>query len=190
MIIQDKFPDFLYGIFMVYQYDDINPDDYIKSKSQVKREMTALQELGEKLVDMNDKQLASIPLDDNLLGAILETRKMPLREARRRNLQYIGKLMRSADYDAIQVAVNKLQDISDQYVHRQHRIERYRDLLIANDKQAFQNLVTQYPDIDVQHLRHLVRAAQQELENNQPTNSTRKLFRYIREQIALVDGEE
>lgn len=60
---------------MVYKYDDINPDDYIKSKSQVKREMTALQKLGEQLIDMNDKQLATIPTEDKLLDAILEARK-------------------------------------------------------------------------------------------------------------------
>jgi len=175
---------------MVYQYDDINPDDYIKSKSQQKREMTALQELGEKLVDMNDKQLATIPLTESLLSAIHETRRMPHREARRRHLQYIGKLMRVADHDAIQAAVDKLQERSDQYIHRQHQIERYRDQLIAGDKKAFQNLVTQYSDVDVQHLRNLIRAAQKELEDNQAPNSARKLFRYIREQIALQDGEE
>src|SRR5690606_7153643 len=101
---------FLCGTTMHYQYDDINPDDYIKSKSQVKREMTALQKLGERLVEMNDKQLATIPLEENLLKAVLEARKMPQREARRRQLQFIGKLMRSADNLAIQEAVDQLQD--------------------------------------------------------------------------------
>lgn len=175
---------------MVYKYDDINPDDYIKSKSQVKREMTALQELGEKLVDMNDKQLATVPLDEHLLDSIYAARKMPLREARRRQLQYIGKLMRSADIDEIQAAVDKLQNVSDQYIHRQHQIERYRDLLIAGDKQVFQTLVTRYNNVDVQHLRHLIKAAQQEQEDHLPPNNARKLFRYIREQIALQDGDE
>lgn len=175
---------------MVYKYDDINPDDYIKSKSQVKREMTALQELGEKLVEMNDKQLATVPLDEHLLSSIHEARKMPLREARRRQLQYIGKLMRSADFEEIQAAVDKLQNVSDQYIHRQHQIERYRDLLIDGDKQIFQTLVTRYKDVDVQHLRHLIKAAQQEQENHQAPNNARKLFRYIREQITLQDGEE
>lgn len=174
---------------MVYQYDDINPDDYIKSKSQVKREMTALQELGEKLVDMNDKQLASIPLDEGLLKAIHEVRKMPPREARRRHLQYIGKLMRNTDYEAIQAAVDKLQDKNDQYIHLQHRIERYRDLLIEGDKTILQSLISQSPGIDVQHLRSLTRAAQQEAEANQPPVSSRKLFRFIREQLTPQDEE-
>lgn len=168
---------------MVYQYDDINPDDYIKSKSQVKREMTALQKLGERLVEMNDKQLATIPLEDDLLKAILEARKMPQREARRRQLQFIGRLMRSADHQAIQAAVDKLQDKNDQYIHLQHKIERYRDLLLENDKQAFQNLVSQCPGIDVQHLRQLIRSAQKEREENKAPASARKLFAYIRQQF-------
>jgi ribosome-associated protein len=172
---------------MVYQYDDINPDDYIKSKSQVKREMTALQKLGEQLVDMNDKQLATIPLDDNLLNAIHEARKMPQREARRRHLQFIGKLMRAAEHEAIQEAVDRLQDKSDQYIHLQHKIERYRDLLLENDQQIFQNLINQCPGIDVQHLRQLVRSAQKEKEENKTPASARKLFAYIREQFELQD---
>jgi ribosome-associated protein len=174
---------------MVYQYDDINPDDYIKSKSQVKREMTALQKLGERLVDMNDKQLATIPLDDSLLKAIHEARKMPAREARRRHLQFIGKLMRHTDNLAIQEAVDKLQDKSDQYIHLQHKIERYRDLLLENDSQVFQNLIAQCPAIDVQHLRQLVRSAQKEREENKPPASARKLFAYIRAQMELENEE-
>jgi ribosome-associated protein len=172
---------------MVYQYDDINPDDYIKSKSQAKREMTALQKLGERLVDMNDKQLATVPLEESLLKAIHEARKMPQREARRRHLQFIGKLMRHTDNEAIQAAVDKLQDKSDQYIHLQHKIERYRDLLIANDKQIFQSLITQCPGIDVQHLRHLIRGAQKEQEENKTPASARKLFAFIRTQFEMQE---
>lgn len=172
---------------MVYQYDDINPDDYIKSKSQVKREMTALQKLGEQLIDMNEKQLANIPLEESLLDAIHEIRKMPHREARRRHLQYIGRLMRETNHEEIQAAVDKLQHRSDQYIHRQHQIERYRDLLIQGDKQIFQTLVTSCPGIDVQHLRQLIRSAQKEVEENKPPASARKLFGFIRDQLALQD---
>lgn len=172
---------------MVYKYDDINPDDYIKSKSQLKREMTALQKLGEQLIEMNDKQLATIPLEEALLDAIHETRKMPHREARRRHLQFIGRLMRETNHEEIQAAVDKLQNRSDQYIHRQHQIERFRDLLIEGDKQIFQTLVTSCPGIDVQHLRQLIRSSQKELEENKPLVSSRKLFGFIRDQLALQD---
>ena len=172
---------------MVYKYDDINPDDYIKSKSQVKREMTALQKLGEQLIDMNDKQLAMIPCEEKLLDAIHEARKMPHREARRRHLQFIGKVMRETNHEEIQAAVDKVQARSDQYVHRQHQIERFRDLLIEGDKQIFQTLVTNCPGIDVQHLKQLVRSAQKEKDENLAPKSSRKLFSYIREQLELQD---
>ena len=172
---------------MVYQYDDINPNDYIKSKSQVKREMTALQKLGEQLVEMNEKQLATIPADEQLLEAIYLARKLPHREARRRQLQFIGRLMRENNHEEIQAAVDKLQAHSDQYIHRQHQIERYRDLLIEGDKQVFQTLVTSCPGIDVQQLRQLIRSAQKELEENQPPKSARKLFGFIRDQFDAQD---
>jgi ribosome-associated protein len=175
------------GNTMVYNYDDINPDDYILSKSQVKRDMHALQALGESLIHMNEKQLANIPLSEEMLDAIYIARKMPPKEARRRQIQYIGRLMREGNHEEIKAAVDKMQNRSDQYIHRQHQIERYRDLLIEGDKQVFQTLVTSCPGIDVQHLRQLIRAAQKEREENKPPASARKLFGFIRDQLELQD---
>ncbi len=172
---------------MVYNYDDINPDDYILSKSQVKRDMHALQALGESFINMNEKQLAQLPLSEELLDAIYLARKMPLKDARRRQIQYIGRLMREGNHEEIQAAVDKMQNRSDQYIHRQHQIERYRDLLIEGDKQIFQTLVTSCPGIDVQHLRQLIRSAQKEREENKPPANARKLFAFIREQLEAQD---
>jgi len=172
---------------MVYNYDDINPDDYILSKSQVKRDMHALQALGESLIDMNEKQLANIPLSDTMLDAIYIARKLPPKEARRRQVQYIGRLMREGNHEEIQAAVDKMQNRSDLYIHRQHQIERYRDLLIEGDKQIFQTLVSSCPGLDVQHLRQLIRSAQKEREENKPPASARKMFAFIREQLEAQD---
>lgn len=172
---------------MVYKYDDVNPDDYIKSKSQVKREMHALQDLGERIVEMNEKQLASLPLSDEMLESIYLARKMPPKDSRRRQIQYIGRLMREGNHEEIQAAVDKMQNRSDQHIHLQHQVERYRDLLIDNDKNAFQQLVTSCPGIDVQHLRQLIRSAQKEKEENKTPASARKLFAYIREQMEARD---
>lgn len=172
---------------MVYSYDDINPDDYIRSKSQAKREMTALQELGEKLVELNDSQLAQIPIESKLLEAIHEARKMSHREARRRHLQYIGKLMRNTEHEAIQEAYDQIQNKNDKYIHRQHQVERYRDLLLGEDAQALQDFIQLYPGVDVQHLRQLIRVAHKEAAENKAPASARKLFRYLREQIDAHD---
>lgn len=172
---------------MVYEYDDINPDDYILSKSQVKRDMHALQALGESLIDMNEKQLAQIPLDDTMLDAIYIARKLPPKEARRRQIQYIGRLMREGNHEEIKAAVDKIRNRNDQYVHRQHQIERYRDLLIEGDKSVFQSLVSSCPGMDIQHLRQLIRSAQKERDENKPPASARKLFGFIRDQLAAQD---
>ena len=172
---------------MVYNYDDINPDDYILSKSQVKRDMHALQALGESFITMNEKQLAQIPLSEEMLDAIYIARKMPPKEARRRQIQYIGRLMREGNHEEIKAAVEKLQSRSDQYVHRQHQVERYRDLLIEGDKQIFQTLVTSCPGIDAQHLRQLIRSAQKEREENKSPANARKLFGFIREALESQD---
>jgi ribosome-associated protein len=168
---------------MIYDYDDINPDDYIKSKSQVKREMTALQKLGEKLTELNDKQLATIPLSTQLQEAFAELRRINHREARRRHLQFIGKLMREADHEAIQSAYDKLQEKSDQYVQRQHLVERWRDQLLTGDSKALQDFIDQYPHTDIQHLRQLLRMALKEQAENKPPAHARKLFRHIRETL-------
>jgi ribosome-associated protein len=149
--------------------------------------MHALQASGESLVHVNEKQLSQIPLSEEMLDAIYIARKIPPKEARRRHVQYIGRLMREGNHEEIKAAVDKMQSRSDQYVHRQHQIERYRDLLIDGDKQVFQTLVTSCPGIDVQHLRQLIRAAQKEREENKPPATARKLFGFIREQLELHD---
>ena len=136
---------------------------------------------------MNEKQLAGIPVDETMLDAIHLARKLPRKEGRRRQLQFIGKLMREGNHEEIQAAVDKLQNRSDQHIHRQHQVERYRDMLIEGNKEIFQTIVSGCPGIDVQHLRHLIRSAQKELEDNKPPASARKLFTFIREQLELQD---
>lgn len=170
-----------------YNEHDIDPSDYILSKSQVKRDMHKLQALGESFITMNEKQLATLPLSEELLDAIYIARKMPPKEARRRQIQYIGRLMREGNHDEIQAAVDKLQQRNDLHVHRQHQIERYRDLLISDDKNAFQSLVTNCPGIDIQRLRQLIRNAQKERDENQAPVNARKLFGFIRDEMAKHD---
>jgi ribosome-associated protein len=172
---------------MAYDYEDINPDDYILSKSQVKRDMHKLQALGESFITMNEKQLNLLPLSEELLDAIYIARRLPPKEARRRQIQYIGRLMREGNHEEIQAAVDKQQNRNDQHIHRQHQIERYRDLLIEDDKTVFQSLVGQCPAIDIQHLRQLVRNAQKEREENKPPINSRKLFGFIRDEFAKQD---
>ncbi|HKY92940.1 MAG TPA: ribosome biogenesis factor YjgA [Nevskiaceae bacterium] len=92
--------------------EQFGPDDDTPSgpsKSQVKRDMTELQALGEQLTRLADTQLAAIPLDDGMRDALAELKRIKSFEARRRQVQYIGKLMRDADVDAIRLALAELR---------------------------------------------------------------------------------
>lgn len=162
-------------------FDDDN-EDRGPSKSQLKREMAALQELGAKIAELSDKQLTQIPLEGELAIAIADYRRIKHREGRRRMMQYIGKLMRVIDVSPLQSAYDGLQSQSKEHTQRLHLLERWRDRLLAEDNQkTLDNFLTEYPDADRQHLRQLIRTAQREQAQNKAPAAARKLFKYIRE---------
>lgn len=140
------------------------------TKSALKRQMTALQEIGEILVSLPETQLKRIPLENPLLEAIQTARSLKSHEAKRRQLQYIGKLMRNIDPEPIQTALDNVLNKSKQSKAQFHQIERWRDLLIAEGDSALEKLLQLYPEMDRQHIRQLVRRKQQT-----------ELFRYLRE---------
>lgn len=156
-------------------------DEGKKSKSQLKREMTALQEMGETLVKLSDRDLQRVPLDDDLKTEILKARSIQQREGRRRQLQYIGKLMRAIDCTPIEAALKKMAAGNRAEARQFHALEDLRDELIANNDNALENTLQIYPNADRQHLRQLIRNAQREQAANKPPASARKLFRYLRE---------
>ena len=165
-------------------FDDLPVDDdeeQPKSRSQIKREMEALQELGTKLVELNDSQLEQLPLNDRLHKAIVEARGMKHREGRRRQLQFIGKLMRKADHEAIEAQYQRFAEKDRQGVQRQHLVERWRDRILSEGDAALNAFFSDYPQADRQQLRQLMRGAQKEQSQNKPPAHARKLFRYIRE---------
>lgn len=158
-------------------YDEAPP-----SKSQRKRDAHALQELGKALVDLNSAALARIPLPDDLRSAIIEAQRIRQRGALKRQLQFIGKLMREIDeVDAIRQAYQQATHPLQQDVAQHHRIERWRDRLIAEGDAALGDWLTEYPDTDRQHLRQLIRAAGREKAADKPPRSARELYRYLKE---------
>ncbi|VUD59937.1 hypothetical protein TDB9533_02805 [Thalassocella blandensis] len=155
------------------------------SKTQVKKEMLALQELGIAISELNAEQQAKIPMDDKLRLAIEETRRITHKNARKRHMQYIGKLMRASDVDAIQEAFDKLQSDAVRLTRHHHQIEQWRDnLLDPNQPDAVGKFIEQYPQVDRQQINQLVRSAQKEASQNKPPASARKLFKFIRETVA------
>lgn len=155
--------------------------DETVSKSQRKREAHALQDLGERLVQLDREQLARMPLSDELRDAISLARSIRQRGGRKRQMQYIGKLMRSVDAEPIRDALLRIEGRHAEDIARQHRIERWRDRLLEEGDEAIAALKDAYPDVDIQRVRQTVRQCQRERETGKPPKSARVLFRYIRE---------
>lgn len=158
-------------------------DDFIeeKSKSQIKREFLALQDMGARLAELKPDILARLPLNDALLRALAENAKHTKHIARKRHNQYLGKLLRGHDIEAIQQILEQFDSTSREYNNRFHRLERWRDRLLDEGDEALQELMQDYPDIDSQHVRGLVRHAQHERAREKPPTAARKLFKYLRE---------
>ncbi|MFO1220548.1 MAG: ribosome biogenesis factor YjgA [Burkholderiaceae bacterium] len=128
------------------------------SKSQRKRDMHELQALGEQLAALPDDRLAAAEMPDALRAAIDEYRRTRSHEGRRRQLQYIGKLMRQADVEPLREAVAAAQIGSARETLALHEAERWRAELVADDA-ALERWAQRFPGADLQQLRSLVRAA-------------------------------
>lgn len=156
-------------------------EDIPLSRSAIKREMTALQKLGEELVDLPAAKLAKISMPENLEEAVMLARRLKNREGKRRQLQYIGKIMRNIDSDAIRESLQSFHMESQTFRKSFHLLETLRDQLISEGDSALASLLTGHPSLDRQHLRQLIRQAQKEASQNKPPAASRKLFKYLRD---------
>lgn len=160
------------------------------SKTRRKKDMQALQDLGAQLVALSAERLAKVPLPENLADAVREARRITSHEGLRRQLQYIGKLMRAVDPAPIHAALEALSGTSREEVARQHRIERLR-LELLEDESVLHRIASTWPGADLQHLRVLRRNALKEKEQNKPPRAFRELFKVLRDLEAGPDeGEE
>jgi len=157
-------------------------DEEKPSKTQRKRAMHELQALGERLVELNPEQLAAVALPEALHTAVEQARRITRHEARRRQLQYVGRLMRQVDPEPIREKLKTWDGVSIEETARLHRIERWRDRLLEDDN-AVASLAEAHPGIDTRHLRALVRRARDERNAQRPPRSTRELFRTLRDII-------
>jgi ribosome-associated protein len=161
-----------------FEFDET---DEKPSKSERKREMQALQEVGEAIIKLSDGEFATIPLEGELLTAITLARRLKSGEGLRRQMQYVGKLMRHADTAAIQSALQDLQNGRALHNQRFHQLEQLRDVLLAEGIGAMDKVLEPYPNADRQHLRQLITTAVKEREQEKPPAAARKLFKYLRE---------
>ena len=152
------------------------------SKSQLKREMTALQKLGEILVNAARDRVKRIPMPEDVQEAILFCQQISDHEGRRRQLQYVGKKMRKLteeEVSVIQTAVDGWRGTSRAEAAALHAIERQRDRLLADDS-VLTELRARHPEIDVQHLRTLVRNARKEQAEKKPPKAYREIFQLLK----------
>lgn len=151
------------------------------SKTQRKKAMGELQMLGEELVELSADRFRKIDLPEDLRAAVGNARRMTRHdEARRRQIQYIGKLMRHVEVEPIRAALAEVRGESAGLTAMLHRLERLRTALLADEK-VLHEIATLYPSVDLQHLRSLRRAALKEQEQGKPPRSYRAIFQLLKE---------
>ena len=121
-----------------------------------------------------------MPIGEDLLKAVQESHNIQQREAKRRHLHYIGKLMRAEDAEAIQYALDQFDSSSLRYAQEINLIEVWRERLIAGDKASLTAFIEEKPEANVQLLRQLIRNAQKDLSQEKITGAAKKLFQFIR----------
>ena len=161
----------------------VEPTDYPEpqdSKSQRKRDSTALQDLGAALVELSPERLAKIEMPDNLREAVLEAQRITKHGGRKRQLQYIGKLMRSVDPQPIREALDALAGVSAAEKARMHHLENLRLRLLEDENQTLAEIIAAHPGADLQQLRQLCRNARKEHELQKPPRAYREIFRFLK----------
>jgi ribosome-associated protein len=151
-----------------------------KSKSQVKREMLALQSLGERLVGLGPDQVRRIEMPEDLREAVLFAAKLKKGEALRRQLQFIGTLMRDVDPEPIRKALDEIARGRSMDARLFRKIEEWRDALLDGDDGLLEEILGLHPQADPKWLRQCVLNGRRERAAQLPPKSSRALFRYLR----------
>ncbi|MFT4810205.1 MAG: ribosome-associated protein, partial [Paraglaciecola sp.] len=163
---------------------DVSAEDEQLSKTQVKAQMVAMQKLGESLVHLGQSSLAKVPMEEELLDAVMLARKiLRKKEGYRRQLQLIGKIMRNTDIAAIEHALSNIKSAHKKLNDAFHGTEMLRDDILLQGDSKIESIIVDYPLLDRQRLRQYVRQANKELADNKPPKASRELFQYLKQII-------
>ncbi|MDD2724732.1 MAG: ribosome biogenesis factor YjgA [Methylovulum sp.] len=176
-----------------YEYDDNGEIVYYAvrpNKTQIKKEIAGLFELGEKMSELSPAQLSTLELPANIHKAVTEVSGMPHKGARKRLLKYIAGQLHKIDVDEFTEKLARIENKSAHAVREHHIVERWRERLLAESNEALSELLDEYPQADRQHLRQLVRNAQKEVEMAKPPKSSRLLYRYLKTLFNFTGGVE
>ena len=155
-------------------------DEEFISKSERKRRHHAIRDLGAALAELAPKQLARIPLDDELMAVVMEAAKAQ-RSARQRQLRYLAKRLAGEDLRPIQAAYDAVKGEGDKATAKQHRLEHWRERLVDEGDAALDEYLQAYPEAPRGDLRALIRKARNDRERQRPAKSARQLFRLLRD---------
>ncbi|RLV59023.1 ribosome-associated protein [Parashewanella curva] len=156
-------------------------DEYI-SRTEFKHESAEIQKFGEQLAALSKKQLQMMELDEFLFDNLVKVKTIkPKTEAYRRQMQYIGKLMRTADLDEVKQKFQKLHLLTGNETIQVQKFERIRDEVLAEGDSKIHELISEHPQLDRQKLRQLVRQAKKELAKNPESKANKELFVYLRQ---------
>ena len=155
-------------------------EEEVISKSQRKRDADAAQKLGKDILALSHDDQKSMDLPESLSDALDEARRIKKNSALKRQLQYIGKLMRTIDVEPIQEQYLKLTNHYDKDIKILHNLENWRDRLLEEGDKALEDLLIEAPDADRQHLRQLVRQSAKETKLKKPPKSAREIFKYLK----------
>lgn len=160
--------------------DDESHEEEIISKSQRKREANDAQKLGEDLLKLDPNALKTIELPENLSKALDDARRIKKQGGLKRQLQYIGKIMRHLDIEPIRDEYQKIINHYGKDIKELHRLEKWRDRLLTEGDKALEDLINEAPNTDRQHLRQLIRQSNKETKLNKPPKSSREIFKYLK----------
>ncbi|SHE19028.1 ribosome biogenesis factor YjgA [methanotrophic endosymbiont of Bathymodiolus puteoserpentis (Logatchev)] len=150
------------------------------NKTQLKRDIAVIHKMCEDMALLAPAQIEKLNLPEEIEAAILAAAKMPFKAARKRQLKFITGLVRKIDIEPIEEALAKIKAKSAHATRELHQLERWRERLLSDDKQALTELLDKYPEADVQQLRQLIRNAKKEISLEKPIKSSRLLFKYLR----------
>lgn len=159
------------------------------SKTKLKAEADAQQELGVRLSELPKDKLLKLDLPDTVLTAVLDTKKITANGATRRHRQYLGRLMREIDNVPILEQLARWEGKHTAENAYFHGLERWRDRMVA-DSNALAEFIALHPKTDIQQLRTLIRNAQKELAANKPPKSSREIFKLLREATSNQSSDD
>lgn len=151
-----------------------------KSKTQKKKEALFLQELGEKLMKFSSEQLNNIDLPYEVRDAVDRAKSIKSHGGLRRQMQYIGTLMRKIDAGPVREAIHDIENAQHKQVMIFKELERWRDELINGNDELIEEILERHPDADRRQLTQLVRNARKETVSNKPPKASRLLFNYLK----------